>query len=405
LLKALVPVANNPFSQFDLDIFIDGNIYKLSEYAAILNIEEAALQRKLLVYEKILLGIKSGIKAVLPIPVYESMAEKYREGSFRRSLAKFKSSIIEKDKRKKLKKGERLKIEEDDFAKYDLIHLTLPQNYGPFIGSNPAFVTTVHDLTHKIFPQFHLSDNIQLAEEGMDFICNYDSKVIAVSNATAADINRYYPGIQQHEVIYEAASYTRFRKHFNAHLASLVLDKYKIPQKPFLLCLSTIEPRKNLTKTVRAFLKAGLKDVNLVVAGKTGWKANEAEEIIGTREGNIIRTGFVDEMDLPVLYAKALALCYVSNYEGFGLPALEAMRCGTPIIYGNNSAMPGIIANGGLPADAGNIYDITKQMTLVVSDQKLRNQLASKAFHRSLQFSWRKTARKTLDLYHKTLDS
>jgi glycosyltransferase involved in cell wall biosynthesis len=404
LLKALVWVAKNPFSRFDLDIFIDGNVYALADYAEMLNIEEAALQRKLLIYEKILLGIKKGIKTALPKPFYENMAEKYRQGGFRRKLAKFKSNVVEKNKRNKLKKGERLKIEEDDFAKYDLIHLTLPQNYEPFLGSNPKFVTTVHDLTHKIFPGFHLADNIELAEKGMAFICDYQSNVIAVSNATAKDIEQHYSGYGSLEVVYESADNLKFHKPFNEHLSALVLDKYKIPLQPFFLCLSTIEPRKNLVKTVKAFLKSGLKDVKLVIAGKQGWKMDELNALTGHSK-DIILTGFVDEIDLPVLYAKSMALCYISVYEGFGLPALEAMSCGTPVIYGNNSALPEVVDEGGLPADAANIDDIAKQMKRIATEPGLRDELAKRALHRSLQFSWRKTTKQTLDIYKKVLES
>jgi glycosyltransferase involved in cell wall biosynthesis len=103
------------------------------------------------------------------------------------------------------------------------------------------------------------------------------------------------------------------------------------------------------------------------------------------------------------MYAEALALCYVSLYEGFGLPPLEAMACGTPVIYGNNSSMPEVVGDGGLPADALDVDDIERQMERVYREPELRAHLALNAWRRSYNFSWRKMAGQTLDVYDRAL--
>jgi glycosyltransferase involved in cell wall biosynthesis len=100
------------------------------------------------------------------------------------------------------------------------------------------------------------------------------------------------------------------------------------------------------------------------------------------------------------LYSEAIALCYVSVYEGFGLPPLEAMRCRTPVIYGNNSAMIEVVGEAGLPADADDVEDIREQMRKMILDKELRDALAIKAHHRSFQFSSRKSTYDTLQVYN-----
>lgn len=110
-------------------------------------------------------------------------------------------------------------------------------------------------------------------------------------------------------------------------------------------------------------------------------------------------TGFIDDSDLSALYSEAMALSYVSYYEGFGLPLLEAMRCGTPVIYGNNSSMPEVVGDGGLPADPANIKEICDCYEKLMFDEPFRTELGKKAMKASLKFSTRKSVMDTLKVY------
>lgn len=407
LLHSMVPATGHPYTEWDIDLFIDGNIYSLWDYQEQLNIEIAALQRKLLFYEKVLLGFKYLITFMIPKRSYETLAEYYRKLDVRRQLAFIKSRIVSSRSKRKLKKGEKLKKDNDEFYDYDLIHLTLPQNYEPFVGSNPKFVTTVHDLTHSLFPQFHLQRNIELSEMGFGFISNYNHGIIAVSGSTANDLEKH-GHIENNKIkmIHEAADRSRFKLQFNPHLAALIRKKYKIPDGRFYLCLSTIEPRKNLINTIKAFQhfkkRSRLSDFYLIIGGKMGWKQDNVAEEPSWDDPYIRFTGFVDEIDLPILYHEAEALCYLSYYEGFGLPALEAMSCGTPVLYSDVSSLPEIIGDGGIAVKPGDINKISEGM-IRFSDAQFRKEKANLALKQSSRFSWRKTAESTLDFYREII--
>lgn len=143
------------------------------------------------------------------------------------------------------------------------------------------------------------------------------------------------------------------------------------------------------------------KEFALFVCGKHGWKTEDLMDQIRFDKSRVIFTGFIEDSDLRRLYTDARGLCYISHYEGFGLPPIEAMRCGTPVLYGNNSSMPEVIGKGGIalnPTDQDAIVDAME--TLLFNDDR-RNDLSFEALKQSNQFSWRKVARQHLDLYLK----
>ena len=194
--------------------------------------------------------------------------------------------------------------------------------------------------------------------------------------------------------MYESPDQDLFKWNVNKGLAEVVRNKYKLGQTPFFLCLSTIEPRKNLPNTIHAFNKFveenPTAEINLVISGNFGWKTEHLSEELHLDNPRIIFTGFVDDTDLHIIYSEAIALCYVSIYEGFGLPPLEAMSCRTPVIYGNNSSMTEIIGNAGLAANANDVNNIKEQISKMFFDKKLRDELAVRSHHLSFEFGWRK---------------
>jgi glycosyltransferase involved in cell wall biosynthesis len=194
---------------------------------------------------------------------------------------------------------------------------------------------------------------------------------------------------------------------FNTHLAVTTKRTYFIPENtPFILTLSTLEPRKNLLNTIAGFEKM-LEDhpqvnANLVIAGPAGWHTKELKKY--RRNKRILFTGFINEFHLPALYNEAAALCYVSRNEGFGLPILEAMACGTPVIFGNNSSMKEYFSGFGLAADPDDIQEIANHMYLLLSNPEAQKHYSSLALQRSFDFSWRKTAMQTLQAYEKFIN-
>lgn len=174
------------------------------------------------------------------------------------------------------------------------------------------------------------------------------------------------------------------------------------------MCLSTIEPRKNLVNTIKAFIQLTRQhpklDLNLIVCGKKGWKVDDLFENEALKSDRILFTGFIDDLDLPLFYANARALCYISFYEGFGLPILEAMRCGTPAIYGNNSSMPEVAGESGIAVAPDNVEAISTAMYNLATDNDLYKKLTEQAWIHSSRFSWEKVALQTMNVYQKIID-
>lgn len=292
-----------------------------------------------------------------------------------------------------------------DFDQYDLVHLTLPQFYNTLADCSVKLVTTVFDLSHLHYPQFHMKNNIVCTEKGMRFAIARQSNFIAISEATRRDVLAHYPGVHHSAIctVYPGCHTDSFFPVTDPVTLERVREKYKLPQQPYFVSLSTLEPRKNLINSIRAFLqllenKPEL-DVCFVIAGKKGWKFKDVFDAAEQSLDRIIFTGFIDEEDLPAVFSGALALSYVSYYEGFGLPPVEAMSCGIPVIYGDNSSMPEVIEDGGLPADPDDVDAIAGQLMRVAMNAPLRNELAAHALRQARKFSWGKMAHETLATY------
>lgn len=411
MLKGLEEVGEQGDPGWEFDLLHHGEIVPLSKYKGVLQEfirgrkEADAIvrdTRNVEGYEKLLLGFKSFLKNSLPSAVYAAISNFYKTINVRAILRAFKKGLVNiRNYRARLAWKRRLEA-------YDLIHIPLPQNYEAFRRINNRYLVTVHDLTHKFFPEFHRRENIDQAERGMQFALRQKADMLAISENTLKDTLREYR-IERDKLhlVYEAADNAHFRQNFNRNLAELMREKYGIGEKPYLLCLSTIEPRKNLPNTIRAFneLLAENPDMNLnlVIAGKYGWKKDHLYDDLHLDNPHIIFTGFIEDHDLSVLYSEAVALCYVSHYEGFGLPPLEAMCCRTPVIYGNNSSMVEVVADCGLPAQPEDVVDIKVQMGRMAFDDELRESLANAALRRSFRFSERRNIHDTLQLYRKLI--
>ncbi|MCB0568813.1 MAG: glycosyltransferase [Phaeodactylibacter sp.] len=410
LLFSLLAFQKKQPEKWQIDVLSHRDILSLPDFLEILLerrkkqpevLADTADPSGLMPYERGLLFFKSGVKTLMPTPVYRLASGAYRALPFRKALRWVRQRKHYNELRQHLSKVRN---------EYQLIHVPLPQNYYYVRQIDRPFVFTIHDLTHRLFPEFHTKDNIELAEKGMQFIIEHKVQAITVSEATRRDLLKEYPAIspKQAHTIYEAANRDSFLAGSREPgVMERIRGKYQMPDKPYLLCLSTLEPRKNLKNTIDAFLQLMEKPANreyyLAVCGRKGWKVGELLDAQHPYAGHIVFTGYVDDEDLPVLYANARAMCYVAHYEGFGLPPLEAMQCGTPVLYGNNSAMPEVVGDGGLAACSSDIGDMAAKMEAILHDEGLRQQLSENALNRARRFSWLKTAFETLHLYEKTI--
>lgn len=412
LLKALIPVSNNPDGKWKIDLYLKGRVYPLKEYASTLldvNKSENSYNK----YAKVFKLLKKAIKIVVP-KRYQETFSKYSKKVLMKIGLKFAKNVaslyyvIERLKSGKeiAKENYESQIAGVEIGKYDLIHVPLPQHYEPFLENTTNFLVTIHDLTHKLFPDYHTSNNIEVAEKGFAFFKSKNADYISISNSTKNDILKHTKISDEHiYTVYEAADNQKFKPNLNTNKGLYVRSRYGIPDEPFLFTLSTLEPRKNLLNTIKAFDllldEFPNEKINLVIGGKNGWKSKDLMKM--RHHSNIIFTGFIDENDLPLLYNEAEGLCYISHYEGFGLPILEAMSCKTPVIYGDNSSMKEFFEGYGLPAQPNDLLSIKEQMKVLIIDSQKKKELAEKSLERSFDFSWRKTAIDTIKVYEEVI--
>ena len=418
LLKSIFPITGNPHSSWQIDVYLDGKTVPLIDCKDILS-KNFRTEKSLVenVSSNAFLRMERALVALVPrrfvnflqdhnIFWFHYIYEKIRKLVLEFSALLSPSHGSESDE-KPLNNGG---ITPNIGDKYDLIHIPLKQHCSPFRGTTCKTLVTVHDLTHLHLPEFHTVLNRANADQGMQFVVENAADLIAISQSTKNDILSK-TAIPEHRVhlVYEAADRKKFNFKINKDDCRNVREKYGIDlYAPYIICLSTIEPRKNLKNTIRAYSLLIEENPNipliLVIAGKKGWSANHIySEAKGQRE-RIHFTGFVDDDDLAFLYSDAIAMSYLSFYEGFGLPPLEAMCCGTPVIFGNNSSLIEVVGTGGLAADSYDIEDIKVQYKKIFYDTELRAEKSRAALRQSLRFSWRQVAIETLALYKKIID-
>lgn len=260
---------------------------------------------------------------------------------------------------------------------------------------NSLKITTIHDLTPIIFPQYHEDFIIQNFRQNLKLIEKEVSHIIAVSHSTASDLKKHTSiSPEKISVVPEAASSLFSPKKNTAKINQLKL-KYGI-KKHYILSVGTLEPRKNLKSLISVFQKLNPRDYQLLIVGKKGWGRQ-----LEVDNQNVIFTDFIDDYDLPNLYAGASFFVYPSFYEGFGLPVLEAMQSGLAVITSNVSSLPEIVDSSGILINPHNLSEIKAAIKNLIADEKLRKNLSQKSIKRASQFSWQETAKKTLAIYQK----
>jgi glycosyltransferase involved in cell wall biosynthesis len=270
-----------------------------------------------------------------------------------------------------------------------------------------ATVLTVHDLIFKLLPEHHKPLNRWYLNWTLPLYCHRADHVIAVSEATKQDLLNYYDLPEEKvSVIYEAAA-PRFTPQSQERQAQ-VRTIYGLPQH-YLLMVGTIEPRKNLTRVLHAWTplyQAGLVPP-LVIVGKRGWLYDEFFEALTScpvREA-VVLPGFVADEDLPAVYSGATALIWASLYEGFGLPPLEAMASGAPVVCADTSSLPEVVGDAALMFDPFDEDALATVLRHISDDAELRDELRGRGFRRAQQFSWERTAQETIAVYDQLIGS
>lgn len=290
----------------------------------------------------------------------------------------------------------------------DLVHI--PLNRVPLFMIRP-YVVTVHDLSTLLFETDSSETRRRLRRYLFYRGLLLASSVIAVSESTRRDLHNLV-GIPLEHVrrVYNAPD-PGFLAHdpADAQEKQRILERYQI-NYPFLLYAGNIRPHKNVPRLVEAFAVVRdqlsshplYKDLRLIIIGDTiSQYPSVRQAVIKSRAENVVRfLGFVPFDTLRCFYEAAVAFVFVSRYEGFGLPPLEAMACGTPVVTSNVSSLPEVVGDSAVQVNPENVFEIARGIKEVLLDETLRNTLTRCGREQASRFSWQRTAREVLDIYH-----
>jgi len=276
------------------------------------------------------------------------------------------------------------------------------------LSRNVKFVLTLHDLSFELYPEtFSWKRRLWHVFIAPKKLCRRANSIVTVSQSTADDaLNQYAIHHDKITVVHNAVADSFQEVDRNSEHIIQVKEKYALPYK-FILYLGTIEPRKNIISIIRAYntlRKTGGKKYEkykLVLAGKEGWKVGSIYQEIkeSPYQEDIMVIGCVDTEDKPALYTLADVFVYPSLYEGFGFPVLEAMRCGTPVITSNTSSLAEIAGDAALLVDPLKPNEIYRCLTELLGDKQLYQHFSQKGKIHSLDFRWKKSARKILKTF------
>jgi glycosyltransferase involved in cell wall biosynthesis len=269
-------------------------------------------------------------------------------------------------------------------------------------------VFTLHDTAYLHFPQYHLPRNRIYLKWMMPRFLAHADRIIVVSEATRRDALHFY-GLDpaKIEVIPEGVE-PRFRPEQDSARLAAVRQTYSLPDR-FILYVGTIEPRKNLPVLLEAYhsIRSEHPDVKLVIAGGKGWLYESFFERLRSLgfEDQVTLTGHIPEDDLPALLSLAEVFAFPSVLEGFGLPPLEAMACGAPIVCSNASSLPEVVSDAGLLVPPRDVRAWVESLNRVLADPSLRADLRARGLARAAQFTWERAAQQTLQVYRRVAEN
>jgi glycosyltransferase involved in cell wall biosynthesis len=282
---------------------------------------------------------------------------------------------------------------------FDLFHGT---NYCVPVFAPCPTVVTIHDLSLYAQAHTHEAKNVQRGKRRIPVMARRADMIIAPSEATKREIIQHlkiHP--ERIRVVYEAAR-EKMKPLLPKDCAG-VLHKHGI-EPPYLLYTGTIEPRKNLRTLLRAYhelLHVTEHRPTLVLCGGRGWMEEEVFDLIAELklQRMVKCTGYVDDADLPALYSACEVFVYPSLYEGFGLPPLEAMACGAPVVTSNTSSLPEVVGEAGVLVNPHEMRELAAAIINLLNDATQRENLGRAGCERAKQFSWERAAHETQAVY------
>jgi glycosyltransferase involved in cell wall biosynthesis len=262
-------------------------------------------------------------------------------------------------------------------------------------------VVSVHDVSFKRYPQHFSWRDRALFSSLLPGSLRRAAGVLTLSSHARDELRRFYPGLRAPIHVVPAAPGGSFRP-VSAAVADRALVRHGL-RRPFLLAVGNVQPRKNLVRLVEAYgeLQRSHPNVQLVIVGPGGFRSACVQRAIVDRglSKSVRLLGYVPEEDLVALYNAAIALVYPSVYEGFGLPVVEAMACGRPVIASNTSSLPEVAGNAALLVDPFDVAALHAAMSRLLTDSHAAEELGARGLVQATRFSWRRTAAAAMSAY------
>lgn len=283
--------------------------------------------------------------------------------------------------------------------RFDLVHY--PASIGALAPNGVRTLVTVHDCACFRHPEWFSPARSIYYRYALRRSARAATRLIADSESTAHDLEEF-TGVPRERIDTIPLGVSREFAPAPGEACARLRGKLQLPER-FFLYTGTLEPRKNLVRSIKAWSRNAnaLGFPALVITGRDGWKTGPIEQAIAhaPHRARIHRTGFVAPEDLPVLYSAAEALIWPSLFEGFGLPVLEAMACGTPVITSNTGSLPEVAGDAAYLVDPRDTEAIAEALLRIAEDPATRANLRERGLQRAACFTWKSTAQQTLQSY------
>ncbi len=286
--------------------------------------------------------------------------------------------------------------------KYDYCfspYFEIPKEFRMNIWAKKVLI--IYDLIQVKFPEWVRPEDTKCYQKLLNSIKN-NTTTLCISDYTKKDFLEYKPNVHDVRVVPLGCD-NRYNMHLDKKKIEQVREKYNIPHKKYFFSISSMNPRKNFRHIVKCFIdfidKYNMDDVALVLSGPVGWGDLFQGIDFEKYKDKIIFTGFAAEEDLPYLYAGAIASAYMSSYEGFGLPPLESLACGTPVIASNCTSIPEVVGDAGILLDPKDENALTETYHQLATDDKIKKNLLKKAKPVLEKYTWNNFSQEVLKVF------
>lgn len=279
-------------------------------------------------------------------------------------------------------------------------------NYYVPRGVHGKVVTIVHDMAYLACPECVADANIIWLQKNLKDSCDRSDHIAVSSEFTKKELIKYLK-IEEEKISVIYSGIDKKNMNDDSRIDNAYLEELNISGS-YILFVGTIEPRKNVQIIIKAFEKICeeySQDMSLVLAGKMGWKNKEILDSIENFpfQGRIIITGYVSEKEKRTLYKNAALFVFPSKYEGFGIPPLEAMASGVPVITSNYASLPEVVGDAAIKVNSDDIEELYQAMRAVLDNKTLREDLIEKGFLQAEKFPWECVAERLLNIYRKDI--